>query len=289
MRGVLGSVTLCLIAIACDMGVVPVRNVSGIEPEPFTANDETDSAHISKWKVAKDGLLILPIVPAAGNDFTVDWGDGTIERFTSALAEHTYAKRGTYTVKITGTAKRWSLFAVPHSRHKIVAVTDFGDLGWQNLDGAFWQAENLTHVAGGDVSAVTSMRLVFAQATDTKLDIANWDTRNVTDMHLMFADTRLANPDVSNWDVSAVINMAGMFSNARAAKPDVSEWNVSAVADMSEMFAFATSAKQTSVNGIQAMCVICERCSEEQSQLTQMSVVGMSARYRVWIICLLMR
>ena len=242
MRGVLSSITLCLTAIACDMGSMPVRSVPDLEPEPFTANNDTNAAHISKWRVGKDNLITLPIVPAASNNFTVDWGDGTIERFKHTLATHTYGKKGTYTVKITGKAARWSFFAIPHSRHKILTVTNFGDLGWQNLDGAFWQAENLTYVAGGDVSEVTSMQIVFAQATNTELDIAKWDTRNVTDMRSMFADALLANPDVSNWDVSAVTNMADMFANTRTAQPNVSEWDVSAVEDMSAMFAFATAA-----------------------------------------------
>ncbi|MDE3270123.1 MAG: BspA family leucine-rich repeat surface protein, partial [Pseudomonadota bacterium] len=230
---------LYALGVGCDMGSTPRRNTYDTEPEPFTAAETVASAHVSKWRVAKGEMITLPIVPAVGNNFSVDWGDGEVETFTNQLATHTYAQRGVYTVKIAGVAQRWSFFALPDSRQQILAVSDFGDLGWQQLDGAFWQTDNLTHVAGGEVGAVSSMRLAFAQAINAEVDIANWDTSNVVDMRAMFDTALAANPDVSNWDTGAVIDMAAMFTEARSAQPDVSAWDVSAVEDMRAMFSFA--------------------------------------------------
>ena len=233
---------LFLTTLGCDMGIAPNRSSHKLESEPFTTDNNANATHISKWRVDKGDTITLPIVPSAGNSFTVDWGDGTVTKFYDTLARHTYKQRGIYTIRITGTAARWSFLAIPHSRYKILAVTEFGDLGLKNLDGAFWQAKNLTHVVGGDVSDVMSMRSVFAHASNAELDIAKWDTRTVVDMSSMFDNTFLADPDVSNWDVSGVASMASMFANTRSAQPDVSEWDVSAVEDMSAMFALATAA-----------------------------------------------
>ena len=45
---------------------------------------------------------IYPLRAASGsNNYGVDWGDGTVQSYTSTAPTHTYASADTYTIKIT--------------------------------------------------------------------------------------------------------------------------------------------------------------------------------------------
>ena len=64
-------------------------------------------------------------------------------------------------------------------------------------------------------------------------DISRWDVSNVTDMSGMFAEAENFNGDISRWDVSSVTDMSEMFAEAESFNGDISRWDVSNVNDMS--------------------------------------------------------
>lgn len=209
---------------------------------PLLAN----SGFVSVWQVAEDDKkVVLPIPRGFDYDFTVEWGDGTqgsVISYDDPEATHTYEQSGTYTITITGLVEAWSFWKIPHSKDRIVSVTDLGSIGWQNFFGAFLACANLTSVTGGDTAQVTDMRYMFYLAEKATPDTSGWNTANVARMDGMFWQAALANPNVSNWDTSRVTNMDYMFSGAVAATPDVSGWDVSQVTGMRSMFYRATSA-----------------------------------------------
>ena len=254
------GVAFCLLVSGCNtswQGTVFNYNASG--------------DFVSTWRVEVGETIRLPLIDAYRDqkfnyNFTVEWGDGsTPEVITSHVgARHTYDDKGDYVVQITGQVEAWGFWKVGHSRDKIVGVEDLGDVGWQNLVGAFFNCSRLLELSGGDTSrvtdmsymfagaklvnpdvggwdtsSVTSMRAMFDRASYAEPEVDTWDTSQVTDMAGMFHNTLRANPNVENWVTSKVISMAGMFKKAESVDPDVSNWDTTAVIDMSSMFSGA--------------------------------------------------
>ena len=221
--------------------------------------DDPLPSFISKWKLDESRTIRLPLPQSYNYDFTVNWGDGTIAKVTAhddPDATHVYAQTlrpwqglhflnataDTVTVTIGGLMEAWNFQKVATSKDRLIAVTDLGDVGWKNLDGAFWKCRNLKLVAGGNTSGVTSMRGLFYLATAAKPDVSAWDTSSVTTMRALFHSAFSANPDVSNWNTSGVIDMSLMFSKNLKAEPDVSNWDTTSVTRMRGMFWRATRA-----------------------------------------------
>ena len=228
---------------------------SDVPPVP----DDPPPSFVSIWKLDESKTIRLPLPHGYNYDFTVDWGDGTIAKVTSYDdhdATHVYTQTfrpwqglrflnvsaDTITVTIGGLMEAWNFQKVATSRDRLIAITDLGDVGWKNLDSAFWKCRNLKRVAGGNTSGVTSMRGLFYLATAVKPDISEWNTSSVTTMRALFHSAFSANPDVSNWDTANVTDMSLMFSKTLKAKPNVSEWNTAMVTKMRGMFWRATSA-----------------------------------------------
>ena len=102
--------------------------------------------------------------------------------------------------------------------------------------------EKYGDISGWDVSNVTDMSAMFAEAFSFNGDLSKWDVSNVKNMHAMFFAAESFNGDLSKWDVSNVRNMSSMFSYS-SFNGDLSKWNVSNVRNMYQMFG------DTSFNG----------------------------------------
>ena len=237
MRCLWLGVSLVGVLLGCDMSVDKGTFIPGHPPHPeVTHRFDKQQKLITKWKVSEeDNMVVLPL--ARYSMVFVDWGDGAVEAYYGALVRHVYRYPGIYTVTVSGEATVWSFSSIPHSRSMLISVEEFGDLGWVDLSGAFYKADNMTHFMGGNVEHVRSMHAAFSGAASASLDVAGWSTSKVQNMSSMFADTEVANPNVTAWDVSNVEDMSSMFMRAKAATPDVSKWNTSNVNDMSSMFA----------------------------------------------------
>jgi hypothetical protein len=123
------------------------------------------SSFVSEWlTTVADETITLLLKTGYNYNFQVDWGDGTpvdtITSFNQAEATHTYASAGSHTVTMSGLAEAWS-FNNGGDKLKIISVTDFGDMGWIDLAGAFSGCTNLTAFAGGNTAAVTNMSGMF--------------------------------------------------------------------------------------------------------------------------------
>ena len=87
-----------------------------------------------------------------------------------------------------------------------------------------------------DVSQVTNMSNLFANAPDFNEDISGWDVSNVQDMRGMFKDTTMFNQNINEWDTGNVRNMEYMFYNAKAFNMYLDQWNTGRVTKMGYMF-----------------------------------------------------
>jgi surface protein len=230
------------------------RTVNVVEATPFITTwlitSQADSAD-------EDNTIIIGTIKEGGfsNDsydyasdpyyaynFSIDWGDGTVEHNQTEGKAHTYATPGTYTVKITGQFPRLFLYnseatngATPE---KLLSVEQWGNNIWRSMAIAFYNADNLVFNATDkpDLTQVTSLSYMFLSADYFNSDISNWDVSNVTDMSFMFNNTYAFNQNINDWDVSNVTNMQAMFSGASAFNQDISNWDVSSLENAFAMF-----------------------------------------------------
>lgn len=201
-------------------------------------------------------------------DFTIDWGDGTIEEIIEIAPEafeHTYEMAGTYTVSIKG---EFPSFSFSEDSSYVKSIDQWGDIVWKDLSFAFTLCTNMQYNASDvpdlsnvtslkglfygagffnaelgdwDTSNITNMERTFSGSKSFNGDISSWDTSKVTNMSEMFAGTDVFNADIGNWDTSNVLDMSGMFFGAHAFNHDIGDWDTSKVTDMSNMFRTANS------------------------------------------------
>ena len=105
-----------------------------------------------------------------------------------------------------------------------------------------------------DVSQVTDMRAMFADAAAFNQPLEQWNVSQVTDMNSMFVGARAFNQDIGEWNVSNVTDMGYMFYNARAFNKPLANWErenstvenstVGNVTDMHSMFFGAAAFNQ---------------------------------------------
>ncbi len=234
------------------------------------------SAFVTKWKTTySDEPIYIRAKPDYDYDFTVDWGDGTVETINELPDNykfvHKYAGPGTHTVTI------WGKF--PHcsfSGDNLVGMEQWGNIAWLDLSGMFYDCQKMKYnatdvpdlsnvtdmssmfrlaksfngdISGWDTSNVTNMSHMFQGLDEHKRgkamafngDISGWDTSNVTNMNFMFRWATSFNRDLSNWDTSKVTGMAAMFEEASSFNGDISGWDTSNVTNMSAMFSGARS------------------------------------------------
>ena len=288
---------------------------------------------ITTWTVTADDPSVF--IPTRGDgegdnnspitrtdyDFTIDWGDGTVETVSGDDPDpsHTYASDGTYTVEITGTFPR--MYLDVHAlgegdaanAKKLASIEQWGTIEWEGMAYAFSGAENMTYAAtdapdlsgvttlegtfqdakaftgdlsGWDVSGITRMRQLFYGATSFNGDISTWDVSGVTDMYRMFAGAESFNQDIGGWDVSSVTSMKEMFDGVGAFNQDLSNWNVSSVTDMGEMFKGAGTFNQNiggwDVSSVTNMKEMFERAGAFNQDLSNWDVSSVTDMTRMF-------
>ncbi len=191
-----------LIIILFTLLFIPTGIDTFAEERPF----------ITTWNVDGNNFLQIP-TSGVGYNYTIDWGDGTIDTEQTSNASHIYDNSGTYTVSISGDFPRIYLKDSSYAS-KLITVDQWGDIEWTSMRDAFRGAVNMNVIAtdAPDLSGVTSMILMFYNADSFNGDISNWDVSSVLDMRYMFRDTNF-NGDISNWDVSSVLDMNNMLVN----------------------------------------------------------------------------
>ena len=254
-REISGTPDAATIAIVTYTASDGVLNNSVIEPATQTfaitvarrtsADNLTD--FVTTWRTTgPDERVTIPTFTTGETyNYAVDWGDDTVTNNHTGDASHTYAARGEYEVRISGTFPR-IYFNNGGDRENITAVDQWGIQQWSSMERAFFGAENLAVLASDspDLRNVTNMNSMFRNATDFNQDISDWDVSNVENMSGMFFLAQDFNRDISEWDVSSVITMAGMFAGAVNFNQDIGGWEVGNVTNMAGMFSIATTFNQ---------------------------------------------
>ncbi|MGN8225642.1 BspA family leucine-rich repeat surface protein [Gracilimonas sp. BCB1] len=218
----------------------------------WTINDGgTATEFTTRWQTTSANETVT--IPTRGGteitdfDFTIDWGDGTLETYTGDDPDpsHTYADAGTYTVMIGG--------VFPHmyvtnegELDQLVSLESWGSLKWESMERMFAWARNMEYNAtdAPDLSNVTSTAAMFFAAEKVNADLNEWDVSNVTDMSYMFDGAFAFNGDITSWNTANVTTMRDMFQFATSFNQDISRWDVSSVTDMRFIFSDAVNFNQ---------------------------------------------
>jgi surface protein len=192
---------------------------------------------------SEDNQFIIPTF-GSGYDYQVETSEQLLSNQTGNVTLE-WGSAGTYEVRIRGTFPR-IFFNGLGDRLKLLEVQNWGDIEWSSMGSAFQGCSNLELTATDvpDLSNVTNMDSMFANASSFNGDLSDWDVSNVTNMDFMFVNASSFNGDLSDWDVSNVTNMIGMFVNASSFNGDISDWDVSNVTNMIGMFQTASSFNQ---------------------------------------------
>ncbi len=237
------STTYPITLYAYDSG-----SVCGESEESFTVT-LTSSAitfrpFITTWETTTANESITIPTTGAGYDYTIDWGDGTIEINQTGDATHTYVTAGTQTISISGDFPRIYFNNTATDKDKMLTIEQWGDIAWTSMEKAFYGCGNLnitnTTIDSPDLSLVTDMSYMFNSATIFNQDLSSWDASMVRDMSSMFRGATSFNQDLSSWNVSSVTNMFSMFYGATAFNQPLIWTNSSNVTNMSFMFYGAT-------------------------------------------------
>ncbi|MGB0525086.1 MAG: BspA family leucine-rich repeat surface protein, partial [Flammeovirgaceae bacterium] len=198
--------------------------------------DCSEKAFMTTWEIPASLTITIPTT-GSGYDYTVYWGDGTIERNVTGDATHTYATTGTYTVVISGAFPR-IYFNNTGSHNHLLTVEQWGEIAWNSMERAFTGCENLKINAtdAPDLSSCTSMDRMFWGCDSLNQDISHWNVSNITHMDYLFLQASTFNQPLNPWNVSSVQSMISMFSNADSFNQPLDTWEVSAVTSMNSMF-----------------------------------------------------
>ena len=232
---------------------------------------------VSTWTTTgADQTVTLPLSSKSGvsYDFTINWGDGTIETVSSAAASHEFASAAEYTITVTGTIKGFT-FNNSGDKTVITSITKWGtfDLfntgsfyGCSNLDitatdgptvsiddlgETFRNAAKLTSIGGvssWDTSGVTDFTQMFRSATEYNQDIGSLNVSSAEKVDRMFYGASKFNQDIGSWDTGNVISSSYMFYNAEAFNQDLSDWDIEELTYAKRMFQLANALSTTNYN-----------------------------------------
>ncbi len=199
---------------------------------------------ITTWEVTPWDLDITIPTNGGGYNYTIDFGDGTVQNNVTGDASHTYSTSGIYTISISGDFPQISFSNTYYNdAQKIKSVEQWGDIQWNSMVYSFYNCRFLVinAIDAPDLSQVTNMSYMFYGASSFNGDISTWDVSNVTNMVNMFTNASSFNQPLNNWDISGVTNMYGMFSKASSFNQPLNNWDISGVTNMGGMFYGASS------------------------------------------------
>ncbi len=192
----------------------------------------------------------IPTYPGATYNYNVNCNNDGPDEVTGATGDYTcnYDSAGTYTVRIKdntglGTGFPRIYFNGGGDAQKLLTIGQWGTGKWTSMDSAFAGCRNLQGHAtdSPDLSGVTSLSNMFANAWVFNQDIGNWDTSHVTDMSAMFYGAGAFNQDLGSWNTDNVTTMSLMFYYAIAFNQNIGSGNTSKVTTMYHMFYHASA------------------------------------------------
>ncbi|GLU44492.1 BspA family leucine-rich repeat surface protein [Allomuricauda sp. NBRC 101325] len=204
------------------------------------------ASFVTKWNITGNGDAITIYTHIGlSYDYTIDWGDGTVEELTDQDPSHVYDVPGIYTVAIQGDFPAIQMdnkLLDMVSMEALVSIEQWGHIEWQSMEKAFYGCSNLAYNAVDvpNLTKVTVMPYMFAGCTLFDGDLSNWNTENVSNMAYMFWNASSFNGDIKDWKVENVLYFSEMFRNAKSFNGNISNWDTQSAESFYNMFEGAT-------------------------------------------------
>jgi len=200
----------------------------------------------------------LPIRNNVAYDMTIDWGDGTSQSYftpngSQSSIPHTYTADGQYLISITApnTTAGFHSFhfgstgsgGTPNNRRKVLEIQQWGNLLWQDFNGAFTGCGNMNITAtdAPNLSNATNMTNAFLGCDSLNANINHWNVSSITSMVQTFSGCQKFNQPLNNWNVSNVTSFVRMFENCVSFNQNLNNWNVGNAQFLSFMFLGCTN------------------------------------------------
>ncbi len=205
------------------------------EPKPFIFSLVRENSFYES--------ITIPVNNDTEYNYTVNWGDGTIETNLTGPASHTYLEPNQeYRIEISGVFPRiyFGQLVPTDEFDTTFTIYQWGDEAWTSFEDAFGLETTKMIILAEDtpnLSRAPSFKGMFAYAFDLDgtASMHNWDVSTIEDMSFMFWRSDKIDVDITGWDVSNVKNMSHMFSDSKF-NQNIADWNVGNVTDMSAMF-----------------------------------------------------
>ena len=121
---------------------------------------------ITTWNMTSGAFTLL--TQTGTYNALIDWGDGTSSTHTTGDPTHTYASAGQYQIKITGQYNGLRINGDTTERDKLIAVNNWGNVGFTSFERAFYGCSNLVSLPNGSITGaenVESFRNCFRVCT----------------------------------------------------------------------------------------------------------------------------
>ncbi len=210
-----------------------------------------EDAFITSWLLEDNDDITIRTTSGYNYNYTIDWGDGTVDYNVTTNISHNYTTAGTYEVSITGEFPRFTLFFRfgKTLRTKIQTIEQWGNIQWRSFRDSFNDCENLKLNADDtpDLSQVTELSRMFEGCTnfeDLKDRMGSWDMSTIESIESMFAGCSIFNEDISAWTFTNLLSTDAAFEEAITFNQNISSWNMVTVIDMENMFYNAAAFNQ---------------------------------------------
>lgn len=166
---------------------------------------------------------VISIVAKGGDyNYSIDWGDGTVESNIDGNIEHIYKEENEIIeIKIVGEFAKPSFSA----DDGLLSVEQWGGIEWTSMKKAFYNTYitfNATDIP--NLVHVEDMSQMFYSYAHEECQVYNGEG----------CLSLLSIPNIDEWYMESITNMNAMFYG-RDFNQDISEWDVSNVKDMTNM------------------------------------------------------
>ncbi|MEP5365986.1 MAG: BspA family leucine-rich repeat surface protein [Reichenbachiella sp.] len=193
----------------------------------IAGDTETCLPFITTWVTDDEEItILLPDEFGEYYDYTVYWENtsdasdhGTLAHQTGSASISGLTNGDTYRLEINGDFPAISMRNETYMGNtlesaKIRSIEQWGDISWVSMANAFVGCEQLTLNAteAPDLSKVTDISAMFAEATYFTGDVSHWDVSNVENMVYTFGYAETFDSDLSQWDISSLTSAEAMLS-----------------------------------------------------------------------------